>query len=642
MKYFLAALLLCIAGLCAHAQDIILDHAFGNNGIVSKSPEKRSNVFWEQARSGIELPDGKLLIAVEVNTTARLSRYLPDGTLDKSYGTDGYSDPVKAMQSRIVRAADGKILLVGVNVAAGQNFVIGRYDENGSLDASFGNKGVRIIPIWAQHSELKSIALQNDGKIVFAGRQTHTGKMQGFVMRLLPDGTPDMSFANAGLLKVDGPGVTVVSSIALNGTSIVVGASSDFGSHSDFLVMQYLEDGTPDPGFGTSGISKIDIGNTDFLEAVAVQSDGKIVAAGTVGEMSWQRPNFTLVRLLPNGKLDGSFHETGITSVDVDPGNHLLRTLDIDAAGQITVSGIIQRFGHAFAFARFSGDGSLDKSFGEGGKKLLDFGQVGGDLNGGILKGDGSFVGIGFYFPYSVPNSTLDFMLIHLNADGHPNSQFGNNGMLTGFIPGKLAGLYQPKLFSDGKVIVRYTAFGENGMQGLIRYLPDGTTDVEFAEQGILKTSAYLFDVLPDQSIVTFESVHDNTTYTNSTVMSRYTKEGKPDLSFGKNGQKVISLRANSYLSATALQPGGGILLTGWFSNERWQQQGFMVRLDADGNVDKQFGAGGEVAFSAEPFEYPEQPTIQPDGRLLLKDLWSLLLITIYISLFGGLQKMAC
>lgn len=623
MKHLLSALIFFVSAFSLYAQDIIINPDFGNNGFITRTPEKNENILHEMAKSVIELPDGKLLLSIECNGQAQLTRYLPNGTLDKTFGTRGYTTTIRGYEPHIVRTDAGKILVASAYMLARPVFVITCFNEDGTLDNSFNNFGFKIIETGAAQNELRSFKLQKDGKLVLGGRLFYTDRKQAFVMRLLADGTKDTSFANEGTLKVDAPGANIVSGLDIDDTSIIVGAGNDNNSETDFVVLKYLLNGLPDTSFGDHGAARINIGTSVFLETVELQSDGKIIAAGEAGDIFYNRENFVVLRLLADGKPDHSFNQTGVATTSFGRSTHTLRALLPGANGKIMVGGAMQGNGTALVFARFNEDGVLDMTFGEQGKKLWDMSQVAIDINSGLLKKDGSFIGVGFLFRFMVPNNTLDYMLIHLNAAGQPNETFGINGVVTASILTKSSYFEQPKLVADGKLLTQYGGSANPWLQGIMRYLPDGSADQSFADKGFLKTNSYLFDELTNKRLVTFENIYDNTTYTSRVVMIRYTAEGQPDYTLGDKGQKVLPLYSSTWINAIKILPDGKILITGFYTNEVYQQQGFMVRLDKEGDLDKQFGEQGYVLFNRNRNEYVQQPMLQPDGKILVTGFYS-------------------
>ena len=297
MKQVLSAFIFFISAFKLCAQDIVINPEFGNNGFVARSLEKNENILYERATSVIELPDGKLLLCVEASGRAQLTRYLPDGTFDKTFGTGGYTTTIRGYETHIVRTDAGKILVASVYILARPVFVITCFNEDGTLDKNFGGNGFTTIETGAGQNELRSFKPQKDGKLLLAGRFSYTDKKQAFVMRLLADGTKDVSFANEGVLKVDAAGANIVSGLDIDDTSIIIGAGNDNNSETDFVVLKYFLDGIPDTDFGDNGVTRIHIGRSVFLETVALQSNGKIAVAGEVGDTFYNRTNFALVRL---------------------------------------------------------------------------------------------------------------------------------------------------------------------------------------------------------------------------------------------------------------------------------------------------------------------------------------------------------
>ena len=263
-------------------------------------------------------------------------------------------------------------------------------------------------------------------------------------------------------------------------------------------------------------------------------------------------------------------------------------------------------------------------TFGEGGKKLWDLGPVSTDIQAGLLKKDGSFIGAGSLYKYTIPYDTEDYMLVHLTVAGQPTRRhLRTDGVVTAYVLAKSYFFEQPKPVADGKILSRYTAFGNPGLQGLVRYLPDGTADESFADKGVLKISSYLFDELPNKGLVTIEDIYDNATNASKVVMTQYTAGGQPDYTLGDKGQKVLSLYSNTGINAFKVLPDGKMLLTAYYMNQVYRQQGYIVRLDKNGNPDKQFGEQGYVLFNLDRNEYVQQPMLQPDGKILVSGSFS-------------------
>ena len=226
------------------------------------------------------------------------------------------------------------------------HIAVARYEPDGRLDTGFGVKGKVLIPGWAA---VGAVAVLPDGKIV-AGGST--------LVRLLPDGRLDASFGARGTLEAD-PAWTFA--IQRDGKIVAAGEA-----HFRFTIARYSADGRLERGFGVNGRASADFGSgyvrdtSDYVTAVRIQSDQKIVAIGTVNDCGMcQNARFGLARYTVTGRLDPSF-DTGGTVVT---GPELYaKTGAIQADGKIIAAGYWDDAG--MALARYLPDGRLDATFG--------------------------------------------------------------------------------------------------------------------------------------------------------------------------------------------------------------------------------------------------------------------------------------
>jgi uncharacterized delta-60 repeat protein len=209
-------------------------------------------------------------------------RYNPDGSLDSDFGTGG----VATYDSRswdgghaVALQADGKIIVAGYTTYARGKFLVLRYNPDGSLDSDFGTGGVATYygGNWAYG---RAVALQADGKIVVAGFTKGT-MYDVLVLRYNPDGSLDSDFGAGGGATYDSGSWEMGSAVSLQADGkIVVAGEIRNVANLDVLVLRYNPDGSVDSDFGADGIATYDGGNLDSGYAVALQTDGKIVAAG--------------------------------------------------------------------------------------------------------------------------------------------------------------------------------------------------------------------------------------------------------------------------------------------------------------------------------------------------------------------------
>jgi uncharacterized delta-60 repeat protein len=373
-------------------------------------------------------PDGKIIVAgySDVGTNPdnfAVARLLnPQGTFDPSFGSGGKSliDFGGQENGRAVALQpDGKVVVAGSSNAGGggNNFAVARLlNPQASLDPSFGIGGTSLADFGGNDTG-EALALQPDGKIVVAGASSAGANPANFaVTRLLnPSGDFDPSFGIGGKSLGDFGGDDNGAAMALqpDGKIVVAGGSLPAGNPENFAVARLLNpQGSFDPSFGSGGKSLADFGGDESGRAVALQTDGKIVVAGysTAGP---NPANFAVTRLLnPQGSFDPSFGSGGKALVDfggLDEGN----AMALQADGKIIVAGYSEG---NFGIARLQPNGSLDNTFGNGGKAIVDFG--GNDIPRALaLQPDGKIVVAGYSTAGGNGANSLNFAVARLQGD---------------------------------------------------------------------------------------------------------------------------------------------------------------------------------------------------------------------------------
>jgi uncharacterized delta-60 repeat protein len=325
-----------------------------------------------------------------------------------------------------------------------------RYNPDGRRDADFGEQGIVINDfLSSQNDRAEGVVLQRDGKIVVVGaagdppRQNRSGTQDFLVARFNLDGTLDPSFGGAGVVMTGfGPGrddfATAVV-LQADGRIVVAGSSSADGLQDprDFALARYNTDGSLDDGgpadstpgdrFGSNGLVLTDFfGGNDRAVALALVPDGRIVAAGEA------LSDFALVRYLSDGQLDPSFDGDGRVTTDFLGFNDIARGVAIQADGRIVAGGSAARTSttpnrDVFAIARYLADGSLDASFDGDGRVTTDFDLTNNLANALIVQPDGRIVAAGrsnvgdFFDPAALA-------LAQYRPDGSPDGDFGNGG----------------------------------------------------------------------------------------------------------------------------------------------------------------------------------------------------------------------
>jgi uncharacterized delta-60 repeat protein len=377
-----------------------LDRSFAGDGTLTASVGR-----WSSAQAVGVQSDGKIVVAgyaygPDSPYAFALSRFDPDGSLDPSFSGNG---KVRTLIGRssvgydLAIQPDGKIVVVGYTYsrARGDRLALARYDTDGTLDRTFAGDGTRVTALGDGGDIAQSVAIQPDGKIVVAGTSRVAGRGYAFVLaRYGPSGRLDISFGGDGAVTTSfGLFESLAQSVALHTDgSIVVGGYARGDRRTAFAVARYDADGALDPSFSANGKIITRMGPSSGAAAVAVNPDGKIVAAGGAGTSQELHANFALVRYNVDGSLDTSFAGDGTltTSIGASAG---ASSVAIQADGKIVAAGASLTAAHTydFAVARFAADGSFDASFSRNGKVTTSIG-LDAFAHAAAIQSDGKIV----------------------------------------------------------------------------------------------------------------------------------------------------------------------------------------------------------------------------------------------------------
>lgn len=397
------------------AQVGLLDNTFGNAGKVI-TRVRGNDLFGE---SVLVQPDGKIVVAGYLknggNKDFVVVRYLSNGSLDESFGINGFAttdfNGLDDYIMDVVLQTDGKLVVGGYIDSLGLNQKIGmaRYTVDGKLDSTFGNDGKLAFKVLKNHykpERLDDLLLQPDGKIV------------------------------------------------------AVGKSSD-----DMVIIRLDSSGRYDSTFNGQGWNKISAThNLDAATCIALQPDGKLVAAGYV--FYTQQSLFCVVRVTADGKLDNSFNSIGLTSFEVGAhGRGFPSGIAIQADGKIVLVGrTVVYYDSECAIVRLNSNGSFDKSF--NGKGYLHHGMdnYAGYLSDVIIQADGKILAVGTAWK----GSTTDLGLVRYTSNGTFDSTFNSTGFAT-LTMGKKSNLgtcfaLQP----DRKIVIAGGTMNDSNVYGIV------------------------------------------------------------------------------------------------------------------------------------------------------------------------------
>jgi len=392
--------------------------------------------------------------------------------------------------------------------SATQTAFVTVFGAPGAVDTSFGGGSV-VTPVGAGEDFAEAMAVQPDGKIVVVGSSSGVAGTDVAVLRYDRDGVLDAGFGTGGKVVTEaGAGDSQALAVALqpDGKIVVAGAANGGASGLDFVVLRYLADGRPDPSFGTGGQVLVPFGNgTDRARAVAVQPDGKIVAAGEA-DVATTGNDFALVRLDASGDLDGGFGAGGKVTTAVKSGNG--RDV-VWSLALVTVAGETRAVAAGgdgdFTLVRYTAAGVPDASFSGDGIVSNVFGTSIGSAYAVAAQADGKLVVAG--------HAGHDFALLRLDGAGAPDGGFGTGGKVVVQISATnwdeaTAVAVQP----DGRIVAGGWVYAGNSSAGdfaVLRLLEDGTPDGSFGTAGRVVTpvagaksdSAHALALQPDPRV---------------------------------------------------------------------------------------------------------------------------------------------
>jgi uncharacterized delta-60 repeat protein len=411
--FWMAPLLLimaCAVGWSSRAEALpVPESGFGDRGLALVEFEGGGDLG-ASAFDVLVQPDGRILVAGHTSThetsgfDAAIVRLLPDGTLDPSFGNSGrrrlniVSDSGAAVVKSMKLDSEGRIVVLGdictdsFTCQTGQSWFFARLGPDGSFDQSFDFNGVRIVNLGATEFA-ESLVVQADGRLLGVGHANRSDEgglsICALVVRLNANGSNDESFGNDGSTCL-------------------------------------FTDGSPPVAGGFDALA---------LEDGRILVTGPATHAGTVPEVNLDMAVF---RLLPHGALDTDFGTDGWRFIAFDQGGSFFDSANAiirDRTGRIVLAGFAES-GAAddMAVARLFGDGTLDESFGVGGKALIRFDNDG--EHDGVdralalsILDDGRILLAGTATRLVSP---LDFKeaaaVAVLKADGSLDDRFGNHG----------------------------------------------------------------------------------------------------------------------------------------------------------------------------------------------------------------------
>lgn len=622
-----------------------LDATFGDGGTVV------TDLGGADFASGLAVDPSGRIVAVghsyhvsgtgSFDTDFAITRYDASGRLDSGFASGGVflhdfdGSPDWATAVRL--DASGRILVAGT---AGHRFGVIRLTDSGALDASFGGTGAVALLVPGRASA-DALAVQQDGTIVLAGSVRPVDVSSAAAVRLTADGNLDPSFGSDGLLTLATINESYANDVVATAEGIVLAVMEYAPGANHVLAARLTYAGELDSGFDGDGLAAIDFASpsADAVGVVA-RPDGRVVLVGSLE--ADHGSDFALAQLTTGGALDSTFGGDGrVTTSGLasntadDTAVALLKQADgkLIAVGQRHVSD-----GHGVAAARYNADGSLDATFGDGGRATATFAAgVVFYVRDAALLADGKVLVAGSRYVGGEPDR---FAFVRFLADGTLDEAFGIGGLLvTPLAPAALAEyLSSVAVQPDGKVVAAGAVYG--GLDYdlvVVRYNSDFTLDESFGTGGIFaldldgpgngSSHEYPIDltVQPDGRIVVAASV--SALSGSGLAVVRLSSAGVPDEGFGTNGVAFLGL-GQFYVyhggGSLAVQADGRIVVAA-NGSDGMETFGFLVRLTGQGEADGTFDADGVARLSLGGNAQEETVTdilVSADGIVVAGQRW--------------------
>ena len=379
--------------------------------------------------------------------------------------------------------------------------------------------------------------------------------------------------------------------------------------------------GDLDPSFGIGGVATTSFDQFSRATAVAVQSDGKIVAAGEANGL------IRVARFNPDGSLDTGFGTGGAASINVGTSELPFKVL-LRPDGRIVVlaNANASLSARIAAIVQYNPDGSVDTTFGAAGVAVLNLTQTLHEVHDAALQADGGILVVGHAFFGPAPVPYIDFTVSRFTSAGALDLAFGTGGLLNTDIYGADEG-FAIAMYPDGRFIVAGFSDTGAGMRrhfAFVRYLPDGTVDTSFGTNGRVTVDpafgqavqSWLYDVIiqPDEQIVGAGFVEYASGLADGAVV-RLLSDGQLDPSFSGDGMAIFD--DGSIGGGFGASPRGGIGRIALQANGRLVAAAgndAVLGIRPDGTLDPVFHGDGMARLPGGPNDM----ALQDDGKIVI------------------------
>lgn len=554
--------------LARYAVDGKLDLTFGSTGVITTdvNADEENDI----ARSLAILPNGRIVVAgysaVSLASKISVVRYRASGLIDNTFGKNGaLTTEVKGYGNfctKIQILPDQSLMLSGMaeNIDFKDVFLV-KLRSAGVVDSTFGLNGRVIRSLSPKDDNAWSMALRTDGRILVAGDTRADGAFytDATLLQFNANGSKDASFGDDGVVLADlGTSEDKAHALLLlpDGKLFLGGQTYNQEGFNDWAMVQYQANGMPDAAFGVQGVKtqRFPPATDALLNALALRPDGKVLAAGSIGNKA------AMAMLTPDGALENTFGQGGKTLVEGIKGASF-------SAAEALPDNKVLAAGYEYddntlpqaLLMRFQADGLPDASFGILGKVV----SPGWYWNQLKVLPDGKILTVGS--STAAPPFISRFRVSRFHPDGSLDVSFGQSGNYEYTGPSARIGS-SLAIQKDGKIVVS----GNDSAQFMaFRLTVNGQPDPDFGQAGIVMiqkgASPQNFETVliqKDQRILLFGGQGLNVTEATAKglTVARLHPDGSPDDLWGNQGMLFLP----GYLAkAAALDADGNILVAG-------------------------------------------------------------------------------
>ncbi len=613
--------------------------AFNSNGSVDST-------FGSQGRTEFLLPDGiarwdtlvrqaddRIIVGGRSNSTHIIARYFSNGTLDTSFANGGIFTAELGHNSLLSDMAlqnDGKIIVVGSieQPFACNDILVQRLNSDGSRDNTFGDAGQKAIGISKYFNrtgadsfdEGMRVIVQQDQKIVVIGLSDSQEGSGISIARLNIVGEFDESFSDDGFdLYESGSDYDYAQGLLVLplGDIWVFGYKEESGFPAKAMSVRWFANGVRNLQWGENGELETPIENgwvAPWMDiAYEPAGSGMMVMVGSAETYSGR--SMAAVRYDSNGNLDRTFGKDGYAEVHFDNKLSYVNAIKTQSDGKKVLAGHVEySWQYDMALARLTPDGLLDESFGDHGTKIIAMLDSNEILEDVVVRNDDAIFATG---SIKTGETSYDTLVIGMDKNGGPLTDFGNNGRVIVDMGGSNERVVAVGLQSDHKIVVSGFAADDSVWSAVaVRLLPNGQLDTSFGDNGRFRfrpddsTAAALdMQILMDDTILLTGSSNGNL------LLLKLAPNGRLLTTFADQGVVASDTDALSKGQGRAIKVHGDgkIYVAGSYDRD------FVLwRFDANGNHDESFNTAGKVRAVINTLDnYPEAIEIATNGDLI-------------------------